>query len=416
MDAGGKPIQFSGSVDQSGQVWHLPCNGSKMKSPAINHRNMSCQVYKEFSQDESDTDRDMSNSAATRKDAGHIATEIDRPPKPPKVGTWFKKLPAVLEEKDPEDSSEDITAEMVTSEHRALPDDVASLGTPQQMLGNAELAATVIDQLESSNKIKREAIITWMRPAALELALSASGTHVIQKALEVMGGQSGIKLSQCFHGHVKQLLDSPHGNHVLQKMVVVMPPHAFHFILNELSLYSGGWAGVVKHRFGCRVAERLLEHGNTESIVPIVTAVLEDIELFSKHPYANYVVQHILEYVPAHRTQVARALIQVGVPMLAKHKVGSNIVERAFEHGGAESQRAFAEAILSTPNAIVEIGTSRYGSFTVRRMLEALQEPLYYIALQQLAVGTQSLRVSKHGRHVAARVSAALSKMEAERG
>merc|ERR1712028_124938 len=100
--------------------------------------------------------------------------------------------------------------------------------------------------------------------------------------------------------------------------------------------------------------------------------------------------------------------IQVGVPQLAQHRVASNIVERAFEHGDVENQRVLAEAILSTPNAIVEMGCSRYGSFTVRRMLEALQDPLLSMALQQLAAATRALRASKHGRHVAARVSAAL--------
>merc|ERR1712166_694006 len=95
------------------------------------------------------------------------------------------------------------------------------------------------------------------------------------------------------------------------------------------------------------------------------------------------------------------------------HRVASNTVERAFEHGGAENQRALAEAILATPNAIVEMGCSRYGSFTVRRMLEALQDHLYYIALNQLSMAIPSLRASKHGRHIAARVSAALRSMGA---
>merc|ERR1712146_288220 len=110
-------------------------------------------------------------------------------------------------------------------------------------------------------------------------------------------------------------------------------------------------------------------------------------------------------YVPAHRRQIVCALIHVGVPLLAQHRVASNIVERAFEHGGADNQRALAEAILAEPNAIAEMGCSRYGTFTVRRMLEALQGTLHYTALQQLALAIPSLRASKHGRHIAARVS-----------
>merc|ERR1711904_743603 len=121
------------------------------------------------------------------------------------------------------------------------------------------------------------------------------------------------------------------------------------------------------------MGERLLEQCEAGLTAPIVTAVVAEINSLSRHPFANYVVQHILEYVPAHRSQVVHALIHIGVPLLAQHRVGSNIVERAFEHSGAEDQLALAEAVLSTPHAIAEMGCSRYGAFTVRRMLDRLE-------------------------------------------
>jgi len=304
-------------------------------------------------------------------------------------------------------------ADTPTTRCTTLPEDVAALGNPRQMLSDSGLSASVEALLESSSSAKRAAIITWLLPAVLQLTLSPNGTHVIQKALEVTGGETQIKLSHCLRGRARQLLDSHHGNHVLQKMIVVMPPHAVEFIFHELSFFPGGWAGVVRHRFGCRVAERLLEHCDAGLTAPIVAAVVGEIDSLSMHPFANYVVQHILEYVPAHRSRVVHALIQVGVPFLAQHKVASNIVERAYEHGGADNQQAIAEAILSTPGALVEMGCSRYGSFTVRRMLEALQDPLLRcMALQELAAALPSLRASKHGRQIAARVSAGLSKSE----
>jgi len=219
-------------------------------------------------------------------------------------------------------------------------------------------------------------------------------------------------LSLCMHGFVRKLLDSHHGNHVLQKSVVYMPPHAVQFIFHELSFYRGGWAGVVCHRFGCRVVERLLEHCDAALTAPIVAAVVADIDSLSRHPFANYVVQHILEYVPAHRSQVVHAIIQVGAPFMAQHRVASNIVERAFEHSDTEHKQALAESILSSPGAIVDMSCGRYGSFTVRRMLEALQGTLRYMALQQLGEAIPQLQASKSGRPIATRVLRALSKMD----
>merc|ERR1711907_221776 len=99
---------------------------------------------------------------------------------------------------------------MASSECAILPDDVIALGNPRQMVVDAGLAASVEALLESSSMAKRAGIIAWMQPAVLELALSANGTRVIQKALEVTGGETQIQLSQCFHGRVKKLLDSHH--------------------------------------------------------------------------------------------------------------------------------------------------------------------------------------------------------------
>jgi len=381
VDGNGHLIQFPGPMEQSRQVsWVPSSNGFHMMQEI--------------------------DSATVCNDVSRLDT-LDLPSRTPEVGTWFKKMAPVLE--DTSQNADAPNAGMPMSECTTLPDDVVALGNPRQILQNAELGASLEEMLESSSVEKRAAIITWLQPAVLVLALSANGTRVIQKAIEVTGGETQIKLSLCLHGHARQLLHSHHGNHVLQACIVMMPPHAVQFILHELSFFPGGWAGVVRHRFGCRVVERLLEHCESDLTLPIVAAVAAEIDSLARHPFANYVVQHILEYVPAHRHHVVHALIQVGVPLLAQHRVASNIVERAFEHGDAENQRALAEAILATPRAIIEMGSSRYGSFTVRRMLEALQDPLRYMALQQLSVDLPGLRASKYGRHIAARVSATLS-------
>lgn len=380
-------VPFPYMFDQNGQMVQYPCPMDHTQPQSwpeeINKFHMPCVHESDASQEE------------VSKDDSKDPAEID--------------TPRILHEGEmPAD------AEQHDADHAmpTLPDDVIALGHPRQMLADADLASHVVTLLESSSHAKRAAIVAWMQPAVMDLALSANGTRIIQKALELTGGETQMMLSLCMHGCVRKLLDSHHGNHVLQKSIVMMPPHAVQFIFHELSYYRQGWAGVVCHRFGCRVVERLLEHCDAALTAPIVAAVVADIDSLSRHPFANYVVQHILEYVPAHRAQVVHALVQVGVPLMAQHRVASNIVERAFEHSGTELQSALAEAILSSPGAIVDMSCGRYGSFTVRRMLEALQGTLRYMALQQLGEAIPQLQASKSGRPIASRVLRALSKID----
>jgi len=348
---------------------------------------------------EGDTIQEETHSVvAPSKNASQVNAEIDATPIVNQGETCQmpEKAPEVLDADDTD-----------------LPDNVIGLGDPCKMLTDPSFASSVADLLEKSGKEKRAAIVTWMQPVVLSLAFSAHGTHLIQKALELTGGETQIMLSDCFHGRVRQLLTSHRGNHVLQKMIEMMPPYATEFIFYELSFFNGGWAGVARHQFGCRVVQRLLEHCDAGLTAPIVAAVVADINTLSKDPFANYVVQHILEHAPAHQSEVVNAIIQVGVPVMAKHSVASNIVECAFELSGPLDKQALAEAILSIPGAIVDMSCSRYGSFMVRQMLQTLQGTLRCMVLQQLGEAIPELRKSKPGKQVASKVKQALAMIDA---
>lgn len=333
----------------------------------------------------------------------------------PAIGQWFPESQQVHEEAYSQHSPR-------SSEHSAHnlanPDaqahhcqDVAEvLGAPGQMLRDRDFALKVEEWLEMGNSSECSKIIEWLLPVAIDLSLSVNGTKVIQMAMKVGCAEDQERLLQCMRGRVRQLLDSHHGNFVLQQSVHSMPPHAVKSILDELSHYPGGWAALAKHRFGCRVAERVLEHCSDELTRPLVDAVCADIDATSRNPFANYVVQHILEQQPQHRRQVVLALKWVGIPILSHHRVASNIVEKVLDHGGVDEHRLLAEAILEERGAVVAMADNRYGSFTIRRLVDIIkEEPLKNQLLQPILAAESRLRSSKHGRQVLARARAAFS-------
>merc|ERR1711904_97896 len=185
-------------------------------------------------------------------------------------------------------------------------------------------------------------------------------------------------------------MESLNGNHVLQKAVTYMPPYTVEFIVEELSFFSGGWVAVAKHRFGCRLVQRLLEHCELRLVAPIAEAVVQNIDDLSRHPqFGNNVVQHVLQYVPEYRGNVVHALIQAGVPRLAMDQTASVVIECAWEY--SEHQTDLAEAVLSRCNAMESMARNRWGRFTVWWMLKNLPDPLRCRALQQLEKVLQNL-------------------------
>ena len=80
---------------------------------------------------------------------------------------------------------------------------------------------------------------------AWALAGSKSGTRVVQAAMDVAEAPDKQLLTNVFKGRVWYALKSPHANHVLQKIIALMPPEKMQFVFEELrpnSISSLEWS------------------------------------------------------------------------------------------------------------------------------------------------------------------------------
>jgi hypothetical protein len=291
------------------------------------------------------------------------------------------------------------------SEELPHPDDLPSASL---LAKSAELSDVVAEQMDSCDRARLGVILRWLQAAALELAFSACGCRVVQKAFEVAGGDDRTALVDQLRGHVVKLVESPHGNHVLQKCIETLPNNSVQFVIDELgSGYRGGWATLARHRYGCRVEERLIEQFPEEMLGLLMTAVIADTHTLCYHPYGNYVLQHVLEYGSKEkRSQIISILIKEDIVSLAQHNIAGNVVEKALEHCGSEGQQTLANAILAVNGGLLAMGCSRYGSQVAKKLLEILSGALREEAVRQLQAGFGSLRSSKYGRAIAQRIGA----------
>merc|ERR1719316_1892265 len=280
------------------------------------------------------------------------------------------------------------------------------VGDPHILALNNDLGIEATERLESGTREQRNEVLQWIMPATLGLALSASGCRVVQAAVEVAGGDYRRLMTQDMHGHVAELLDSPHGNHVLQKCIEVLPPDTVQFVLDELVAFPDHGLAIAKHRFGCRILERLLEHCPAEQTRILVEDVIENAYVLCRHPFGNYVVQHVLEYGTLNqRSAVVDALIHGGVMQLAMHRVASNVIERALVQSTAEARRALVGQLVSEPSATLAMASSRYGSFIAQRLLELPASRERDEVWYQLSNGLETLKASKHGKPLVATIA-----------
>jgi len=289
----------------------------------------------------------------------------------------------------------------------AASDVMAQIDDPARIMDDSKVANKVEQTLEHGTCKDVEEIVTWLleHDIFLYVSLSKLGSRVAQAAIAQAKTDQLTKLISCFHGNVLRLLQSPNGNYVLQKAIEVIhgASESMKFILVELAKYPGGWSAMAKDQFGCRVVQRVVEHCPEEATANIVNAVKAEAKIFVRHPYANYVLQSILEHgTPNQKVEMVRILVGLGIVSLSHSHVTSNILETAWDHGDKECQKAIFEAILKYDGAIIGMACNRWGSNMVKRIVEARHiMPFHGTAIQQLLHGEHVLRQSKHGKKIA---------------
>eukprot|EP00438_Fugacium_kawagutii_P006702 Skav219114 [mRNA] locus=scaffold1574:367358:372836:+ [translate_table: standard] len=92
-------------------------------------------------------------------------------------------------------------------------------------------------QLMKQGPPRREAIQQVIQDV-WTLANSKNGTRVVQTALDVADYAEKQSLAYSFQGRVWVALKSPHANHVLQKIIALMPPEKIQFVI-DASRQSG---------------------------------------------------------------------------------------------------------------------------------------------------------------------------------
>jgi hypothetical protein len=304
----------------------------------------------------------------------------------PQIGTWRRHMPAVSERE------EDFQRNAKEEETQ---------GDPRQLAETLKL----IKQMEERLADPRRAITCWHLKALRPLALSSKGCRVVQKALELEDGELRLKLLDELAPYVVELYESLNGNHVLSKVVEVIPAANLGQVI--ATLQEHGWEEVAKHRFGCRVVERLIEHCNEAQLSGLIEVVLAKTALLSRHRYGNFVVQVLFEHAPNCRKGLLEGILgnasnPAQIPQLAMHLTASHVVQRALDHCEEEGQARIVQAMLrSSSTTIEDVACGRYGSYVAEQLVMLLSTELVAELKLRFESSLDVLCDSLFGRRVA---------------
>jgi len=239
---------------------------------------------------------------------------------------------------------------------------------------NFEYCTSLIGQLEGDDASQMIAADT-IHGNVWDLALEEPGCRVVQLALEKKRSIAERVVVE-LHGHVVEAAFSPHANFVIQKVVETLPIAQSVFVVNEILDRA---ADIARHRFGCRIIIRLLEHASRETTTaPLLEALLKYAPELCRHAFGKYVMQAVLEHCSHsgyHRHQIAMALhgSPNGAHSLlnnAMHRHASRVIESALTYCDAEDKTFLCEELLRQDDHTSQVAQNRFGSFVWKAMLE----------------------------------------------
>jgi len=263
----------------------------------------------------------------------------------------------------------------------------------------AQACGELTAQIEAGG-VARAAAIEALLGSVQELAFDADACRVVQRALELAEQDVAAELASEMKGCVREAIESPHANHVIQKILDVLPACQTLFIVDEVVGFA---AEVARHRYGCRVLCRIVERHSggcesKQSAAMICELLVEAAEL-SRHTYSHYVMESILQHGTPPELHAVSVALCVELLRNAKNRSATYVVERAVTCCSEEDRQIMISELFGTTQAMVALVENQFGCHVAKALVRLPGGHLDH-ALTFLDEATPMLQKSKYGRRV----------------
>lgn len=242
----------------------------------------------------------------------------------------------------------------------------------------------------------KETAIKEIRGEVRRRSFESAGCRLVQQVLAAAKSADAADLCEELHGSVREAVTSLHANYVIAKVIEVMPMAQSAFVAQEL---RGTGVSVAKHRFGCRILCRLLEHAaRSPDTKELIHEVLEQAADLCRHSFAHHVISAILEQgMPEQKTKIFLVL-NADVLKFAMNRNASYVIEKALTHLAGQELLSLAAA-LANSDKVVSLATNQFASFVVKALL-GTDTPFRLPVAQALAANAEELEKNRFGTRV----------------
>ena len=285
---------------------------------------------------------------------------------------------------------------------------------------------------EFGNPEQCESLARLLTNQCVQLSMQMYGCRVVQKALEYVGTDRLIALVSEFENPpiLLRCVHDSNGNHVIQKCIEVTTraaqdsnttPEVAEYLNSRIEFMIDAFKGRAKdlssHPYGCRVIQRILEHGSNNQ----KTAILEELRQYYSELiqdcYGNYVIQFVMQHGWESDRQVLIKEVQSKLLDFSQHKFASNVVERCLQFANKKDKDEMIWAIINATfdlNNPVDAKTGHcvlesmvrdpYANYVVQKVIDVADERQRGAIMRYVKENIVQLRRYTYGKHIIVRL------------
>merc|ERR1712054_7941 len=227
--------------------------------------------------------------------------------------------------------------------------------------------------------------------AMCTLSKHPEGTFEVQDALKAEGADEvKAALIAKLETFVAAAWKCPNAHHVLQCALQVGRMSDTRFIIDEMLpdvLKSA------RHKYGCRVHQRILEHGEPRKVAELVEALLSHADVLCRDENGKYVMEKIMEHEANVQKEHKSRLVQILLGNwfdLIEDENAPTVIQKVLEFGTLEQFSDMLEAFSARPESLYIMSSTRFGYNAAEAFLKRARPQDKEALLKELDATSQS--------------------------
>ncbi|KAL6634105.1 hypothetical protein ACP70R_026776 [Stipagrostis hirtigluma subsp. patula] len=228
-------------------------------------------------------------------------------------------------------------------------------------------------------------------------ASNQAGSNILQSLITRIAGQPGHveSFTRALAGggdsSVLSLIEDMSGSQLILKCLEMFSAEQNQFITDAVLRFPHR---VCRDRHGCHVMNRCIDTaGDERTRDSLVLAVCGDALALAEHGYGNYVVQHIIEFVPGANDMLHQAFLGQYV-ILSRQKASSHVVQRCLQFFSREQVDEIVAELLQCHlyGAFYELMSDPYANYVLQTAMERTQGQMQMRLLGAIGAYRNALR------------------------